>query len=414
MILLDRFKTYLPYFLPLLLPFSRSIADITIVLVSSLFLIKSYQENNWKWAHDKWFIFAIIFWLYCILINSPLSIKPFESLAYSFFFLRWPLFAMALTYWIFNDAFDLKKFFISISLVMVFIIFDTWWQYFYGADIFGYKSGGGRLTGPFRGHLYVGAWIAKLVLLPPLILILCDQFKPSPIKKQIIIWCFVLMMIAFLTVYISGERMALLLMSASIIFFSLGILSSRDTPKGIISLVFILSTLMILFFASYYPEVTNRAFHSTIDKIVNWRSSDYGLVWKSAYDVWMQSPITGVGLHKYREACGLLGIYGTVDNAIGGGVCFHPHNISLELLSETGLVGLLLFFAMVAVLTLSQLKKLWRKKEWLSFSLVFCILFTCFLPIASSTSFFSNKYASIIWLLIGVMLSVLRVKNKTN
>lgn len=208
--------------------------------------------------------------------------------------------------------------------------------------------------------------------------------------------------------------MALLLMSASIIFFSLGIFSSRDTPKGIISLVFILSTLMILFFASYYPEVTNRAFHSTIDKIVNWRSSDYGLVWKSAYDVWMQSPITGVGLHKYREACGLLGIYGTVDNAIGGGVCFHPHNISLELLSETGLVGLLLFFAMVAVLTLSQLKKLWRKKEWLSFSLVFCILFTCFLPIASSTSFFSNKYASIIWLLIGVMLSVLRVKNKTN
>ena len=39
------------------------------------------------------------------------------------------------------------------------------------------------------------------------------------------------------------------------------------------------------------------------------------------------------------------------------------------------------------------------------FALVFNIIFTCFLPIASSTSFFANKYGAIIWLLIGVMLA---------
>ena len=48
-----------------------------------------------------------------------------------------------------------------------------------------------------------------------------------------------------------------------------------------------------------------------LDKIINWKTSDYGLVWKSAYDVWQEAPLFGAGLHKYREACELLGIYGT-------------------------------------------------------------------------------------------------------
>ena len=111
----------------------------------------------------------------------------------------------------------------------------------------------------------------------------------------------------------------------------------------------------------------------------------------------MQSPVFGVGLHKYREACENLGIYGSSYlNAIGSGVCFHPHNISLQLLSETGIIGFILFYLMVCVLTFSSLKTFYIKKLWLSFALVLNIIFTCFLPIASSTSLFANKYGAII------------------
>ena len=121
----------------------------------------------------------------------------------------------------------------------------------------------------------------------------------------------------------------------------------------------------------------------------------------------MQSPFFGVGLHKYREACVNLGIYGTSHlNAIGSGVCSHPHNISLQLLSETGIFGFMIFYLMVFYLTISSLKKYFKNSLWLPLALTFNIIFTCFLPIASSTSFFSNKYGTIIWLLIGVMLAV--------
>ena len=106
-------------------------------------------------------------------INSVLSINPTESLAYSIFFIRWPIFAMALAFWVLNDVKSLKRFLLSMTIVLVFTIFDTWWQFFFEIDIFGFeKFRSDRLTGPFKGNPQVGVWISKLILLLPLFLIL--------------------------------------------------------------------------------------------------------------------------------------------------------------------------------------------------------------------------------------------------
>ena len=400
-------KNYFPYLLPLLLIFSRSLADITIVLVGILFLYHSYKNIGWEWVKEKWFYFALIFSIYCLTVNSAMSIEPTETLAYSLFFIRWPIFAMALSYWILNDIKSLKKFFVSITIVLIFIIFDTWWQFLFDYDIFGFeKYSEDRLTGPFKNNPHVGAWIAKLVLLPPMFLILYKKLKLQHYKNHLTYIFFIVSSILFLSVFITGERMALLLILANILIMFFGIiLDKMFSPKKMVMLLLI-SFCGILYFSYSFPDTTQRAYFSTVEKIFNWRTSDYGLVWQSAYDVWMQSPVFGVGLHKYREACENLGIYGSSYlNAIGPGVCFHPHNITLQLLSETGLIGFMLFYLMVSVLAFTSLKTYYREKIWLSFALVFNIIFTCFLPIASSTSFFSNKYGAIIWLLLGVMLA---------
>jgi len=60
---------------------------------------------------------------------------------------------------------------------------------------------------------------------------------------------------------------------------------------------------------------------------------------------------------------------------------------------------------MVLILAISSLKKYYINKQWLYFAIVFSIIFSCFLPIASGTSFFANKYGAIIWLIIGVMMA---------
>ena len=406
--MLEKIKNYFPYFLPLLLIFSRAVADTTIVIISILFLYYSFKQIGWGWVKQKWFLFAIFFSAYCLTINSALSIDSAETFAYAFFFLRWPIFSMALAYWILSDLKSLKKFLISLTLLLLFIIFDTWWQFFFDQDIFGFeKYSENRLTGPFKGNPEVGTWLAKLILLPPLLLILYDKYKLQIHQNYFTYAFFIISTIVFLTIFITGERMQLLLILSSILIFVFGLISEKIFSLKKISLLLILSISIILFFAINFPETTQRAFFSTIEKIINWRSSDYGLVWQSAYDVWMQSPLFGVGLHKYREACVNLGIYGTSHmNAIGPGVCFHPHNISLQLLSETGIFGFIIFYLMVFYLAISSLKKYLKNSLWLPLALTFNIIFTCFLPIASSTSFFSNKYGTIIWLLIGVMLAV--------
>ena len=406
--MLEKIKNYFPYFLPLLLIFSRAVADTTIVIISILFLYYSFKQIGWGWVKQKWFLFAIFFSAYCLTINSALSIDSAETFAYAFFFLRWPIFSMALAYWILSDLKSLKKFLISLTLLLLFIIFDTWWQFFFDQDIFGFeKYSENRLTGPFKGNPEVGTWLAKLILLPPLLLILYDKYKLQIHQNYFTYAFFIISTIVFLTIFITGERMQLLLILSSILIFVFGLISEKIFSLKKISLLLILSISIILFFAINFPETTQRAFFSTIEKIINWRSSDYGLVWQSAYDVWMQSPLFGVGLHKYREACVNLGIYGTSHmNAIGSGVCSHPHNISLQLLSETGIFGFIIFYLMVFYLAISSLKKYLKNSLWLPLALTFNIIFTCFLPIASSTSFFSNKYGAIIWLLIGVMLAV--------
>ena len=407
-ILIDQIKKYLPYLLPLLLIFSRALADFTIVIISILFLYYSNKKIGWEWVKQKWFLFALFFSIYCLTINSYNSINSFETFAYSFFFLRWPIFSMALAYWILSDIESLKKFLIALTITILFIIFDTWWQFLFEQDIFGFeKYAPNRLTGPFKENPHVGAWLAKLILLPPLFLIIYDRYKLQNNQNYFIYVFFIISTFLFLTVFITGERMALLITLACMCILFIGLIMDKIIPISKLLLLSLISIITILIFANFFPETTHRAYFSTIEKITNFRTSDYGLVWQSAYDVWMESPLLGVGLHKYREACNNLGIYApSVLGLLGTGVCTHPHNISLQLLSETGLFGFILFYLMVFFLTISSLKIYFNKNLWFSFAIVLNIIFTCFLPIASSTSFFSNKYGAIVWLLIGVMLAV--------
>ena len=406
-------KNIIPFLLPFAIPFSRSVADIFVVLIAILFLCKSYFENKWNWIKEGWFKFALIFFLYCVLINTPLSIDSFISLQYSIFFLRWPLFALALGYWILNDAKSLKNFLVVTFFVCLFLIFDTWYQYILGVDIFGLeRHNSTRLTGPFSGP-HIGMWLTKLIILPIFLFTIIKKYK-NFLKNNLSPYTFfIFFAVFFLTIFITGERMALLMTILSIFTILFGlILSKHISILKIIFFLFIIS-IGIYLFSIIDPKQTQRAIYSSIHMITNWSNSGYGTVWKSAFDVWMESPWFGAGLHKYREACELLGIYGTFENPISGGVCFHPHNISMQLLSETGIVGFILFFTMVLSLSVRLLKDSFLKKDWLLYFLILNVLIACFLPIQSNTDFFSNKYSSLVWLLVGVSLGVCRfIKDK--
>jgi O-antigen ligase len=137
-----------------------------------------------------------------------------------------------------------------------------------------------------------------------------------------------------------------------------------------------------------------------LHKLSNFSSSDYMLVFKSAYAVWMENPIFGIGFHQYREGCIALGYWGT-----SGGVCMHPHNISLELLSETGITGFILYYLIIISVAIKVINNFLYQRNWLSLLLSLNLLFVSFLPLIGGMSLFNNWIGAIVWLFLGWALT---------
>lgn len=403
---LKKFSYYLPFMLPLLIPFSRALADITIIIISLLFILHSYVNNQWEWTKVKWVRIACIFILYCIFIVTPLSINTNDSFLYSIYFLRWPLFSLALCFWILDGREAIKNFLLAVTIVVSFLIIDSWWQYFFDFDLFGNeKYSEDRLSGPFR-RPHIGMWISKLSLFLPFLFLIQKK-----INSNISNFYFVFLII-FYTVFISGERMALILTLLSITIYSFGFYLNNYLVNKKIIIFFIFFILINIVFYFFDPLIYERSVVSTIDKIYSWKESDYYLVWESAYKVWMESPFVGSGFHTYREACDSLSIY-TLEQKNFLSICFHPHNISLELLSELGFFGFILFYLMILFIFL-EFKKTFKSNQWLLFSIYISIFIGCFFPLTSGMSIFSNKLASIIWLLVGFCLAYEKQLKKSN
>ena len=402
---LKLFEKNIVYLLPILLIFSRSAADITIVTIGFIFLYRSYKLQDWKWLSEKWFLCSLIFVSYLLFINTPMSINTKGSLFYSLAFIRWPLFAMALSYWLLKSQINQKKLLLIMVVTLTFIALDTWWQYFFRVDIFGYLPlQGDRLTGPFRTNNSVpGIFLARLTFILLYIGIIFSRFNDPKKKISLVLFILTAMLV---TVFITGERMALILaLSGSIISLAALYLEFPNYRK-IISLGCFLLLSFVAVFAFNFTMIFERQVIGMVDKLSNFYTSDYGIVYQSAYKVWMQSPIFGVGLHQYRLECLALDLKNT-----GGAVCTHPHNISFELLSETGIIGFFLYYLMIISIGVTALKNHLTQRKWLYLFFGFNLLFISFFPLIGGMSLFNNWIAATIWLFAGWVLAL---KNSIN
>tara|TARA_B110000014_G_scaffold260520_1_gene250428 strand:+ start:1629 stop:2864 length:1236 start_codon:yes stop_codon:yes gene_type:complete len=387
-------------FLPILLIFFRGIADLTVLFIGLFFLFKSYKSSNWQWVKQKWFVFSLIFWFYLLLINSPLSINSSESTLYSLAFIRWPLFAMAISMWLMNNNLSQKYFLMSLAATLLFIMLDVWWQYIFNYDFFGnprYSLTPERLTGPFRDNPMPGIFMARYLFLL-LYLGYFIKYIQTPIKNTIFI--FLILLLGILSIYITGERMALIIFISGIIFVNIGLFFQyKEIRKYIFFGLFLIISFLALA-QQAFPELNNRMITDLLYKLSNFSSSDYMQVFNSAYAVWIENPIFGAGFHQYREACIELGFWGS-----GGGVCMHPHNISLELLSETGIIGFMLYYLIIISIAFTLVKDFIHKKNWLLLFLSLNLLFISFFPLIGGMSLFNNWIGAIVWLFVGWVLA---------
>ena len=426
---LHKISLYFLYLLPISLITGPAIPDISISLICILFLINTFHYKEYWWIKEGWVQIGILFWLSLIFI-SFFADNKFLSFVNSIIFIRFILFSIAVYAWLIQSRKQLKILVIIIFLTLIFIIIDSSLQFLsyntasgFGKDIFGIiPEHYGRLTGPFKEHV-PGSHLSKFFFIS--ILPFIYLFKKN-IKTSIAL--FVYIIATGFIIFVSGEKMALAtFLLGSFIFIIIIKEYRRLFVLSFFSLI-ILIALLLQTHPSYndYEIIETQPHHSglvlnkkfpcndnvTIECskiikvqsqffpiIMNFYESVYYQIYLSAYRMWLDNKITGVGLNNYENLCKKNIKYQTIKKNYGN-CSAHPHNYYLQWLSESGIIGFFLYITFVAMI----FSKLLFNINYTEVKIGLISLIIIFWPIMSTGSLLKNWNGTQTFFVIGISI----------
>ena len=410
-----------------LLPFSyiagNMIININIILII-LSTILIFRKNLFQL---KFFLIdkLILSFFTLIIISGIINdyyfyTEKLEWLGYfsttlkSILFLKYLFLYLCLRFLFENDFLNLKFFFIACLISSLFVCFDLLYQLYFGKDIFGFpKPGVGRkLGGPFGDELIAGSFIQRFSIFSFFLIPIFYKKELNKYLKYVISFLF---LIFFIGITISGNRMPLILFLFTI---CLVILFQKETRKYLLSFVMSFSLIFIVIitlskdirdnFGVFRVEITNIIKSIGKDGISE-NSPHYLKEFASFYETWKINKYLGGGIKNFRYYCHVRENIPKDSKFICN---MHPHNYYLEILTETGLMGLLisgtLFFL---ILYTTLVKKYFLRSPLNNNNMIipFIFLFVAeVFPLKSTGSFFTTGNATYLFLLIGILLALTR------
>ena len=379
--------------------------NFSLVLSSAIFLYELIKKNLYDKIKLSWIYFYLIFVIYNIL-HSFFATDILNSLQSSFFQFRYLLFSLFIFLCI-SNAKNIE-FIIKFWLVLVLLVsFDTIYQYFFLENIFGLPIRGMRPSGVFGKELIAGTFIAYISV--PIIFYYFNKLHSINLKEKFLYSLIYLFL--FITVALTGERLAFLIFFvSSIIIF----IFNTSLKKFII-----LSMTLVIFLITIYfnSSLFNSRVKDFSNILANFYDSSYGRLWESGYLLFEKNKIFGVGLKNYRVDCD-----NQIDprpESIPQFCSSHPHNFFLEILSETGLVGFFIFFIFFVYLIFylkDKIKSLKNDEFFKKYSSLLygniLILLIYVWPLKTSGSFFTTWNGSFFWLNLGIALLITKGKIK--
>lgn len=386
--------------LPLCFLGGRIAVDVALSLTVILFLVRSAVARDWAWARSLWFKVGIGLWVWMLFI-SHFAFDSGVSYSQAAPWIRFLIFAAALETWVLNEAW-MRRLLWVVTGVVVFVACDAWLQYLTGADLFGrVRPGETRLSGPFSG-LRVGIFITDMMFPAVLGAFAWHVWDRGWAKAA---WgLMVLVLIG--AVFISGERMALLLVLAGMVFAAV---VQRGALRALLAGVLSLAIVGMVGLALIDKNMFGRHVTETAVTAKGIYDSPYGQLWRSALHLAGERPLLGVGMKNFREACDDPVIGLPADVAMR--CATHPHNRYLEFLSEAGVPGFI-GFVLLVIVWVRHLWRSWRlepRNPWLFGPMAAVVVYLW--PLGPSSSFFSNWFGIIFWLCLGWALAAVRLRD---
>ena len=408
--------------------------NIILLIIASLFFYRLNFFNLKFFLVDKFilsfFLLIILtgfyndFYMYINLNDLSLWKGVFATSLKSFFFLRYLVIYFILRFLLEKNIVNLKIFFFSCSFFSIFVCFDIFYQFRYGIDLFGYENIGRKFSGPFDDELIAGGYIQRFFLFSFFSLILIDSKKFNLISKFVLI---IFLLIFNFGIIISGNRMPFLLFLLCILLFSIFQKNIRKHLLLLIVIVLISSLTAYKFnnhinknFGNFKLQVTQlyKAFVlkndfknqvETSERVYD--ASPHAREFKSFYHTWLMNKYFGGGIKNFRYYCHLRA---NIDKKAELICNMHPHNYYLEILTETGIVGGILFvtfFFLVIFLIASKTKYNINYFNNNIISPFFILFLVEIFPFKSTGSFFTTGNATYFFLITGLLVGLIRSDN---
>ncbi len=412
-----------------LIPLSYIIGNFAINLNVFLLIVCSLIFFNKKIFKikllflDKIILSFFILALFSAVINT-IELIPSEhdnsTLVKTILFLRYLLLYFVLRYLIENEKIYFKWFFISSLCCTLFVSFDIFYQFVFSQDIFGIKPlHPSKLSGPFGDELVAGGYIHKFSLFGIFVL---PFFK---LKKNYLSLILSTLFLIFMTaIILSGNRMPLVLFLLSIFLI---ILFEKKTRKYLpISLIVISSVIFVIYknnsivkdsFDSFFDNSTDIINVFVIEnitkssKIPEKRIPIYYQEFKTSYGTWMMNKYIGGGIKSFRHNCPKRKILSHNERTTCN---MHPHNYYLEILTDLGIIGLIISCLIFIITIYNSLIKNYFLKQTkviniISVPFIFVFISEIF-PLRTSGSFFTTSTSTFIFILIAVIITLSKKK----
>ena len=419
------YLSYIISFVPAALIIGAFVVDLIVSFCAIVFFYISFKEK-FKFYYNHWIVKLLIIFCFYLSLKSILNNEESHSIIRSFFYLRYVLFSLLICY-IYNINPKFKKIFLKFTtLTLAILSIHAYLIHFFNFDLLimnfdelsieqnfssiltQWKTPlDYRISGLFYSESIMGSYIEKIL---PIYLGLV--FLNNKSKKY-----YVYSILFFFLIVISGERAALAL---SLLFFLIFIFVYNANLKEKFLLISIFFITFLFIFSN--PNLKTRIVDNTIKNIterkvstdltanneknkkinINFFSLGHQGHFISAYKIFKDNPIFGVGIKNFRFECKKPEYKDTYSCTT------HPHNSYLQLLAETGIVGFCFIFIIFIFLSFQILKIVFVKKIKVNTPEHYkCFLLSVFInlwPIIPTGSFFNNWTSICYFLSIGFFL----------
>lgn len=395
---------------PLVLPFGNAFElPLALMALAGLALLLRGGRELMRSPTIRWlFLLFACIWL-PMLFSLPDAVNFKRSASTALVFLRFPLAALFAIQALRSDQ-ARNRLMMAFAAILTLWVADGVLQAIAGRNLLGNPPIGDRLSGLFHPKLTLGHVLA--VFAP----IYFESIRRLAVRHGWWLWLVIVPYSA--VILLSGSRTAWVMYAVGMAGFGVYLyLMNQALRPGRAALIILLCTVPVVALISQYAPLKNKVtltaglLSGDYDK-ANQATSIRLPIWQTALRMGSDHWINGVGPRGFRYVYPQYAAPGDYFMAIDPNRGpTHAHQIMLEILTETGAIGMLGFLAFLGLLARQVWREIARRQlATIPFALA---VGAAVLPLNAGLAFYGSYWSSITWWLVAFYCAMLAADQPT-